>query len=68
MICKVYYLIRKDDLTIWKNRYDNVAELANAPDLKSVNPKGYVGSKPTVVVTLLLGEINAKDVNCYKSN
>ena len=28
----------------------NVAELANAPDLKSVNPRGYVGSEPTVVV------------------
>ena len=27
-----------------------MAELANAPDLKSVNPKGYVGSRPTVVV------------------
>ena len=26
-----------------------MAELANAPDLKSVNPKGYVGSRPTVV-------------------
>lgn len=64
----MYQLIRKDNLTLWKDRYGNVAELANAPDLKSVNPKGYVGSKPTVVVTLLFGEINEKDVNCYKSN
>ena len=33
--------------------YGNVAELANAPDLKSVNPKGYVGSRPTVVVVTM---------------
>ena len=32
--------------------FGNVAELANAPDLKSVNPKGYVGSRPTVVAYL----------------
>ena len=33
--------------------FGNVAELANAPDLKSVNPKGYVGSRPTVVVVTM---------------
>ena len=30
--------------------FGNVTELANVPDLKSVRPKGHVGSRPTVVV------------------
>ena len=28
----------------------SVTELANVPDLKSVSPKGHVGSRPTAVV------------------
>jgi hypothetical protein len=27
-----------------------------------------IGSNPISAITLLLGEINEKDVNCYKSN
>ena len=27
-----------------------------------------IGSNPVPAITLLLGEINEKDVNCYKSN